>query len=243
MNSYWNSDKIILSLSRAHRLKRENNLELFRLVENLAITAGLPTPRIYMIDSSSPNAFATGRNPQKAVICVTKGLVSKLNKNELQGVLAHEMSHIGNRDILLISVVITLVGIITLLSDWFLRISYFRDDSQDSGDLGLIVLVAAIIIAILAPFIATLIRLAISRQREYLADANAILLTRYPEGLISALQKISQDSTPLATATNTTSSLFIIDPLRKKRKHWFAKLWMTHPPVEDRIARLRKTEG
>jgi len=242
LTSYWKSDSIILSLSRAHPLKKEENLQLYRIVENLAITAGLPMPHLYIIDDESPNAFATGRDPQHSIICVTRGLLDKLDKPELQGVIAHEMSHIGNRDILLSSVVVVLVGVVALLSRWFLRGLYFGGESRDNdgGNLGLIMMIIGLVLALVAPLAAVLLQLSISRKREFLADASGALLTRYPEGLAKALEKISQDVHPLREASDATSSLFIIDPFRKKRKRWFARLWMTHPPVEERIKALRE---
>ena len=178
--SYWKSDRIILSLSRAHPLKKEENLQLYRIVENLAITAGLPMPRLYIIDDESPNAFATGRDPQHSVICVTRGLLNKLDKPELEGVIAHEMAHIGNRDILLSSVVVVLVGVVALLSRWFLRGLYFEGGSRDNdnGNLGLIMTIIGLLLALVAPLAAVLLQLAISRKREFLADASGALLTR-----------------------------------------------------------------
>lgn len=240
--SYWKSGQMILSLSRAHPLKKEDNLQLYRIVENLAITAGLPMPHLYIIDDESPNAFATGRDPQHSVICVTRGLLEKLDKPELEGVIAHEMSHIGNRDILLSSVVVALVGIIALLSRWFFQGLYFGGErsDNDSGDLGLIIMIIGLVFALVAPLAAVLLQLSISRKREFLADASGALLTRYPEGLARALEKISQDMHPLREASDATSSLFIIDPFRRKRRKWFARLWMTHPPVEERIKALRE---
>lgn len=239
-SSYWYSDKIVLSLTKSRPIKKEDNPELYRIVENLSITAGLPMPKIYIIDDISPNAFATGRNPQYGVICVTQGLLDKLEKSELEGVIAHELSHIGNRDILLSSVVVVLVGMIALSSDWLLRSLFWGRRRRDSqGNLGLIMLVVGIAVAILAPLAATLLRLAISRKREFLADASGALLTRYPEGLARALEKISQDPEPLHVASNATSHLFISNPFKKKA---VSKLWMTHPPIEERVQALRKMD-
>jgi len=240
--TYWYSDKIVLGLSRAKEVEKKDNPELYRLVENLCITAGLPQPKIYIIEEAQPNAFATGRDPQHAVVAVTRGLVEKLEKRELEGVLAHELSHIGNRDMLLGTVVVILAGIVALISHWFLRISFFggfrKRGSRDQA--GVILLIVGILAAILAPLAATLIRLAISRRREFLADASGALLTRYPEGLARALEKISADSTPMKIASNATSHLFISSPFKgKQKKHWFTKLFMTHPPVEKRIKALR----
>ena len=240
--SYWNSDKIILSLSQAQGpIKKEDNPELYRVVENLSITAGLPLPKIYIINDASPNAFATGRDPQHAVVCVTRGLLDKLEKVELEGVISHELSHIGNRDILLCSVIVVLVGMISLLSNWLLRGMRFGGRRRDDNDnLGLILLLLGLIAAILAPIAATLLQLSISRKREFLADATGALLTRYPEGLARALEKITKDPAPLRTASQATAHLFIADPLKQKKITWFTKLWLTHPPVEERIKVLRQ---
>jgi len=240
--SYWNSDKIILSLSQAQGpIQKENKPELYRLVENLSITAGLPLPKIYIINDASPNAFATGRDPQHAVVCVTRGLLDKLEKVELEGVISHELSHIGNRDILLCSVIVVLVGMISLLSNWLLRGMRFGGRRRDDNDnLGLILMLIGLVAAILAPIAATLLQLSISRKREFLADASGALLTRYPEGLARALEKITKDPTPLRTASQATAHLFIADPLKPKKITWFTKLWLTHPPIEERIKILRQ---
>jgi heat shock protein HtpX len=240
--AYWYSDKIALAMSGAQPASRETHTELFRIIENLSITAGLPMPRVYIISSSQINAFATGRNPKNAAIAVTEGALSKLNKNELEGVMAHELSHIGNRDILISSVVVVLAGLIAILADWFLRISMWgsfnRNDNNRQG--GAIILVFGLIVAILAPLIATIIKLAVSRKREFLADASGALLTRYPEGLASALEKIAHDEMPMRYAHNGTAHLFIANPFKGKQKtSWFAKLFMTHPPIEERIKILR----
>ena len=242
--SYWNADKIILSLSQAQGpIKKEDNPELYRIVENLSITAGLPMPKIYIIDDVSPNAFTTGRDPQHAIICVTRGLLDKLEKTELEGVISHELSHIGNRDILLCSVIVVLIGIISLLSNWLLRGMSFgrgRRRNDDDSNLGLILMLIGLVVAILAPIAAVLIQLAISRKREFLADASGALLSRYPEGLARALEKIANDPVPLRTANQATAHLFIADPLKLKRTNWFSKLWLTHPPLEERIKILRQ---
>jgi heat shock protein HtpX len=219
---------------------------LHRLVENLSITAGISKPRIYFINDSAPNAFATGRDPNHAVICVTSGLLDKLDKTELQGVIAHEMSHIGNYDIRLMTIVVVLVGVIALLSDWFLRWTWWgggrkRNDSE-GGQLQLIMFILAIVLAILAPIIATLIKLAISRNREYLADSTGALLTRYPDGLASALEKISKDSEPLEAANKATAHLYIASPFKEDENgsiSWLQSMFETHPPIKDRIKRLR----
>jgi heat shock protein HtpX len=241
--SYWYSDKIVLKMSKAHPISKENNLELYRIVENLCITAGLPMPKIYIMDETAPNAFATGRDAEHAVVVFSQGLLNKLNRSEIEGVAAHELSHIGNRDILLMTVVVVLVGFVTLLADFFLRWSWFggsRRDSKDSGQIGMIIFVAAIILSILSPLIAKLIQMAISRKREFLADANGALLTRYPEGLASALEKISADSEPLKAANKATAHLYIANPFKGKKVSWLTKLFITHPPVEERIKALRQ---
>ncbi len=240
--SYWYSDKIVLSMYRAQPVEHNQNPELYHIVENLCITAGLPVPKIYIIPEFQPNAFATGRDAKHAVVAVTQGLLNRLSKTELQGVLAHELSHIGNKDMLLSTVVAILAGIVAMLANMFLRVSFWggrgRDDNK--GNAGAILAIVAIVAAILAPIAATLVQLAISRKREFLADADAALLTRYPEGLASALEKISADPTPMRIKNDAASSLFIESPYKGKQKTlWFAKLFMTHPPVEERIAALR----
>lgn len=239
--SYWYSDRIVLSLSKARLIKKKDNPELYRIVENLSITAGLPLPKIYIIEEAQPNAFATGRDKNHAVVAVTRGLLEKLDKAELEGVIAHEFSHIGNRDILLSTIIVVLVGIVVILSSVFLRISFFgggRRNNRGSG--GAILLVLGIVAAILAPIAATLIQLAISRKREFLADASGALLTRYPEGLARALEKISADPHNLRVANNSTAHLYIASPFRGKEKtSRFRRLFLTHPPIEDRIKALR----
>jgi heat shock protein HtpX len=243
--AYWHSDKIALAMSGAHQLQRNDNVELFRIIENLSITAGLPMPRIYLIDSRQINAFATGRDAKHAAIAVTAGALAELNKNELEGVIAHELSHIGNRDILVSTIVVVLAGVIAILADWFFRISFFggmrsRDDDRGGGNYMMLI---GIIFAILAPLAATLIQLAVSRKREYLADASGALLTRYPEGLANALEKIRGDEVSLRMATNATAHLFISSPFKGKQgTSWLAKLFLTHPPLEDRIKILRNME-
>ena len=240
--SYWYSDKIVLRMSRAKEIKKEDNLQLYRLVENLSITAGLPLPKIYLIDEMASNAFATGRNPEHAVIAVTRGLLEKLDRSELEGVLAHELSHIGNRDILLQTVVVILVGLVVLLSDWFLRWTLFgrgRRDSRQGGQLAGIMILIGFVLAILSPFFAVLIQMAISRKREFLADVDGALLTRYPEGLASALEKISQDRMPLRVANKAMAHMYITNPFKGKK---VSRFFMTHPPVEERIKNLRGLE-
>jgi heat shock protein HtpX len=248
--SYYYSDKITLAISRAKEVPRkEPFLDLHRIVENLSIAAGLPKPKIYIIDDTAPNAFATGRDPKHASIAVTRGLLEKLNKTELEGVIAHELSHVGNYDIRLMTIVVVLVGIVALMSDWFLRWSFWgggRRDREDSGQIGAILLLIAIILALLSPLIATLIQLAISRKREFLADASGALLTRYPDGLASALEKISKDREPLEVANKATAHLYIANPFKQGEKRavgWFATLFNTHPPIEERIKALRAMIG
>ena len=241
--SYWYSDKIVLAMTRAKPIEKKDNPELYRIIENLCITAGLPLPKIYIIEEAQPNAFATGRDAKHAVVAVTRGLLEKLEKSELEGVISHELSHIGNKDMLLQTIVVVLVGIVAILSNFFLRISFWggmrRRDSRDSS--GAILAIFGILAAILAPIAAILIQLAISRKREFLADATGALLTRYPEGLALALEKISADPNPLRTANNATAHLFIASPFRgEKKTSWFVKLFMTHPPVEERIKALRE---
>lgn len=241
-SSYWFSDKIILAMTKAREVKHSENPELYHIVENLCITAGLPPPKIYIIDESQPNAFATGRNAKHAVVAVTRGLLEKLEKPELEGVIAHELSHIGNKDMLLQTIVVILAGIIVNLSNIFLRMSFFGGGKRDSDSRsGGILALLGIVAIILAPIAATLIQLAISRKREFLADASGALLTRYPEGLARALEKISKDPNPLRVANNSTAHLFIATPFRGKQSvGWFAKLFMTHPPIEERVKALRE---
>lgn len=249
--SYYYSDSITLAVSGAKEVPRKAPfLDLHRLVENLAITAGLPKPRIYVIDDSAPNAFATGRDPKHASIAVTSGLLDKLNKTDLEGVIAHELSHVGNYDIRLMTIIVVLVGVVALMSDFFLRWTWFggrRRSDGDSGQLGLILFIVAIVMAILAPLAGTLIQLAISRKREFLADADGALLTRYPDGLASALEKISKDREPLEVANKATAHLYIESPFKDKEntggRGWFAGLFDTHPPVEERIKKLRAMIG
>ncbi len=241
--SYWWSDTIVLSMSDARQIDFEDDKELFRIVENLSITAGLPMPRIYVIDDTAMNAFATGRDPEHGVICFTTGLLARLEKPEIEGVAAHELSHIGNRDTLISTVVVVLVGFIALLADWFRNSLWFgrnRDDNNGGGQLQFIFFILAIVLSILAPIAASLIQLAISRKREFVADASGALLTRYPEGLASALRKISADTEPLEAANRATAHLYIANPFKDGKG---AKLFMTHPPVEERIAALIGTDN
>jgi len=242
--AYWYSDKIVLKMAKAIPIEKKDAPELYNIVENLSITAGLPMPKIYLIRERQPNAFATGRNPKHAVVAVTEGLMEKLDRSELEGVLAHELSHVGNRDMLLSTVIVVLVGFISIISDMFLRSIFWgglgRRDNRGGGQAGAILMIVGIALSILAPLAAILIQLAISRKREFLADASGALLTRYPEGLASALEKISSDSTPMRVANNTTAHLWLDDPFKgQKKTSWLRKLFMTHPPIEERIRALR----
>ncbi len=242
--SYWFSDRIITSVAGAKPISQQDNQELYRIVENLAIGAGLPTPKIYIINDPSPNAFATGRDPKHSIVAVTTGLLQILDKSELEGVLAHELSHIGNRDMLVSTVAAVLAGVITIIVDLMFR-------SRILNSLGLpgqggrrkgggIVLLLLLVAAILAPIAAALIRFAVSRSRETLADTSAVLLTRYPDGLARALVKISTSSVPLKHANDMTAHLYISDPMKEERKTSFiAKMFMTHPPIEERIKLLK----
>jgi heat shock protein HtpX len=248
IGSYWFSDKIVLSMYRAQPVEKNTNPTLWNVVENLAITAGLPMPKLYIIPDAQPNAFATGRNKEHAAVAVTSGLLQILDKTELEGVIAHELSHIGNRDMLLSTVVVVLVGFVTLISDFFLRSHLFGfrggDNDREGGNIRGILMIVGIVLAILSPLIATLIKLAISRKREFLADASGALLTRYPEGLASALEKISAYSgKPMAHASNATAHLFISNPFGAGTSASIgkniSKFFMTHPPVEERVKALR----
>jgi len=240
--SYWYSDKIVLSMAGAKLIKKSDNPTLYRTVENLCITTGLPFPKVYIINESQPNAFATGRNAKHAVVAVTQGLLDKLEKSELEGVIAHELSHIKNKDMLLQTMIVVLVGIIAMASHIFLRVSFYGGGRRrnSKGNAGAIMLVLGILAAILAPVAANLIKLAVSRKREFLADASGALITRYPEGLARALEKIANDPNPMKKANNATAHLYIANPFRgKQAKSWFTKLYSTHPPVEERLKALR----
>ena len=233
VGSYWWSDKIVLSMVHARQIeKKEDAPDLWNIVENLAITAGLPMPKLYIVDDPSPNAFATGRDKEHAAVAVHSGILQILSKAELQGVLAHELSHVGNRDTLISTIVVVLAGMVSILSNIFLRVRGGRDRGNA------IFFIIGIALAILAPIFATLIQLAISRKREFLADASGALLTRYPEGLASALEKISGSAIPSTTAQHALSTLYISDP-EHKGPGFFASLFMTHPPIEERIKILR----
>jgi heat shock protein HtpX len=235
--SYWYSDKIALSINHAKQIKKEENPELWNIVENLSITAGLPIPRLYIIDDPSPNAFATGRNKEHAVVCVTSGLLQILDKNEIEGVIAHELSHIGNKDILLSTVVVVLAGFISILAQVFLRSMLFGGGRSRDNEGGGIMMLIGIVLSILAPIVAMLIQLAISRKREFLADASGALLTRYPEGLANALIKISKYSRPMKYANDATAHLFIANPFGGAGKK-ISNLFSTHPPVKERVKAL-----
>jgi heat shock protein HtpX len=239
--SYWYSDKIVLKMSGARKVEKSEYRELWNIVENLSITAGIPMPNLYIINDAAPNAFATGRNKEHAVVAVTTGLLSMMERNELEGVIAHELSHIGNRDMLISTIVVVLVGFVTLLSDFFLRMSIYGRGGSGRGDdkTRLLMTLAGIVLSILAPIVALLIQLAISRKREYLADASGALLTRYPEGLASALKKIGLYRTPLKRANKAMAHLYISNPFGSHgMTHGISKLFMTHPPVDDRIRAL-----
>ena len=242
--SYWYSDKLVLMMTGAREAQKQDAPELYRIVENLAITAGLPTPKVYIIEDPAPNAFATGRDERHAVVAVTTGILNQLDKTELEGVIAHELSHIGNKDMLVSTVAVILVGLIAMLSDLFLRWTWFGGGRKKEGGDGraqAIFMLIGIALAILAPLIATLMRLAISRKREFLADASGALLTRHPEGLSSALIKISQYPGEMRAANHATAHLFIANPFRAKDGVGFmTKLFMTHPPIEERIKILKE---
>lgn len=240
--SYYNSDKLVMAISRAKQIQKKDHPEVFRVMENLSIASGLPMPKVYIIDDSAPNAFATGRDPKHASIAFTTGILDKLNKLELEGVAAHELSHVGNYDTRLMTIVSILVGMVALAADFFLRMSFYsRGDRDDDRGGNAIFMILGIVMAILAPIIATLIQLAISRKREYLADASGALLTRNPDSLADALIKISNDKEPLEVANKATAHLYISDPLKNQKGAitLFAGLFQTHPPIADRVKALR----
>jgi heat shock protein HtpX len=238
LTSYFAGDKIVLAQSQAREVGPGEETQLRNVVETLAIGLGIPVPKLYVIDDSAPNAFATGRDPQHASVVVTRGLLDKLDRQELEGVIAHELSHVGNRDIRVMLLVTILVGMVALLADWMWRSMFWgRGRSRDRGGGGALIAVIAIALAVLTPIIATLIQLAVSRQREYLADASGALLTRYPPGLASALRKIAADKEPLEVANKATASLYIANPL-KDAPAFFDHLFDTHPPIAERIKRL-----
>ena len=243
--AYWASDKLVLSLNRARPATREEFFDLYTVTENLAITAGLPMPKLYVIDDPAPNAFATGRDEKHAVVCVTAGLLSMMTRPELEGVIGHELSHIKNRDMLLMTIAVVLAGFVALAANIFLRISFWGGGRRnDRGEGGMLLMILALVSIVLAPLAAKLIELAISRRREYLADASGVLLTRYPEGLASALKKIGGYTAPLKSANLATAHLFIGDPFGAKSggsSGWIERLFSTHPPIPDRVKALLNT--
>ena len=239
ITSYWFSDKIVVGMAGARPAPESEFPDLNNLVENLAITAGLPKPRVYIINDPAPNAFATGRNANHAVVAVTSGLLSMTDRSELEGVIAHELSHVGNRDMLVSTVAVVLVGFVTIISDIFLRSTFWGGRGSDSENKNPWLMIVAIAFIVLAPIFATLLQLAISRKREFLADASGALLTRYPEGLANALRKIGAYTTPMRRANNATAHLYISNPFGAKAKtSAIARLFMTHPPIEERIKAL-----
>ncbi len=240
LTGYFKGDKVALISAGAKQIQKKDAPELYRLVENLSITAGLAMPKVYVINDPSPNAFATGRDPEHASIAVTTGLAKIMSKQELEGVLAHELSHIKNYDIRVMTIVVVLVGVILLLSDWMMRSMLFGRRDSDSKSAGVLVLIG-LVLAVLSPLFAELIKLAVSRSREYLADASAALLTRYPEGLASALEKIAKHDRPLRKANHATAHMFLanpFDPHVTKKK--FERIFSTHPPITDRISKLKQ---
>ena len=240
LGSYYFSDQIVLTMSGAKEIFVKEDKALFDVVTNLSIAAGIPRPKIYLIEEASPNAFATGRDPQHAVVCLTSGLREKLDRAELEGVIAHELSHIGNFDTRLMAIVSILVGLVAMLADWFMRSLWWRDRDNDNNKAGSIFMILGIILAIISPIIAMLIQLSISRRREFLADANGAYITRYPEGLARALEKLEQNKKVASFANNATAHLFIISPFKgKDAASWFSGLFNTHPPIEERIKLLR----
>jgi heat shock protein HtpX len=249
--SYFSSDKIALAMSRAKPADGQRFTQLHNVVEGLAIAAGVPKPRVYVVDDTAPNAFATGRNPDHAAIAVTTGLLAKMDRNELEGVIAHELSHIQNRDTLVMTIAVTLVGVIVLLADWLLRALWWGGGDNRRGGLGAPIAILGFVLLLLAPLIAQLLQFAISRRREFLADADAVMLTRYPPGLIGALEKLRHDATVVRTASRATAHLWIESPIARraspgrrgagKSGAWLNRLFDTHPPLEDRIAALHSS--
>ena len=237
IGSYWFSDKIVLSMSGAKPITEKEFPDLYHTVENLCISVGMPMPRLYVIHEMQPNAFATGRDEKHAVIAVTTGLLNRLEKIELEGVLAHELAHIKNKDMLLQTVVVILAGFITIIADFLLRMSIFGSSKENKNPIGLAILIIA---AIITPIAVTIIQLTISRKREFLADATGALMTRYPDGLANALKKISADPNEMLKYNNATAHIYISSPIKgEKTRNWFSKLFMTHPPVEERVAALQ----
>lgn len=239
VGSFWFSDKVVLSMTGAKPAKREEYFDLYTITENLSITAGMPMPKLYVINDPAPNAFATGRDEKHAVVAATTGLLALLDRTELEGVIAHELSHVKNRDMLVMTVAVVLAGFVAIVADMFLRMSMFGGGNRDdNGKAGALFAVLAIVAAILAPLAAQLIQLAISRKREFLADASGALLTRYPEGLASALKKISGYGAPMRSANHATAHLFIANPFGRTAGQFINKLFATHPPVEERVRAL-----
>lgn len=237
--SYFKGDKIALHVAGAHEIQKDDNPYVYRMVENLCIASGLPMPKVYIIPDKAMNAFATGRDPEHASIALTYGITQKLENEELEGVIAHELSHIKNYDIRIMTIVIVLVGVVTLLADILVRSQLYSRHSNNDRNRNGIFLIIGIVLALLSPLFAQLIQLAISRKREFLADASSALMTRYPEGLARALEKISQQETPLQKANHATAHLYISNPFQYKGKS-IARLFSTHPPIQERIAELRK---
>ncbi len=235
--SYYYSDRVVLSMTNAHPATREQYFDFYTVTENLTITAGLPMPKLYVIDDPAPNAFATGRDEKHAVVCATTGLLSMMTRPELEGVIAHELSHVKNRDILVMTIAVVLTGFLAILADFFLRMSFYGGGNREREG-NQLTLILAIVGMILAPLAAQLIQLAISRKREFLADASGALLTRYPEGLASALEKISAYGRPMRHASHATAHLFIGNPFGTKAGDWVGRIFSTHPPVEDRVKAL-----
>lgn len=241
LGSYFYSDRMVLAMSKAKQIKKNDSPKLFRIVENLSIASGIPIPKVYLIDDTAMNAFATGRNPKNAVVCATTGIVDRLSETELEGVVAHELSHIKNYDIRVMAIVAILVGLVALMADFFTRSMWYSDGGRDRdrGSSQGIFIAIGLTLAILSPIIATLIQLAVSRKREFLADASGAILTRYPEGLALALEKIAKDKEPLEAANSATAHLYISNPFKNIDKHMFSNLFNTHPPIEERIRILR----
>ena len=239
--SYWYSDKIVIKMTRAKTVTSQSHRELWNIVENLSITAGLPMPKLYIIEDLAPNAFATGRNPKNSAMAVTTGLLQILDRTELEGVIAHELSHIGNRDMLVSTVAVVLVGFVAIIADIFLRSLFWGGGRRNSrGGGGALMAILAVVAIILAPIAARLIHFAVSRKREFLADASGALLTRYPEGLARALEKIGSYEAPMRRTSHATAHLFLSNPFGAEKKQFFNKMFSTHPPMEDRISALRE---
>jgi heat shock protein HtpX len=258
--SYYFSDRMILGLSGARPADRKRDFMFYTVTENLCLGASMPMPKLYVIEDTAMNAFATGRDPQHAVVCATRGILERLDRTELEGVIAHELSHVRNYDTRLLSIVTILVGLVALLADWFMRMSFWsggrrrsRDNRDEGGQAQMIFFAVGMLFAILSPIIAQLIQLAVSRQREFLADASGTGLTKYPEGLARALEKLAKDKEPLETANSATAHLYIHSPFQldshfvqfsgEHGMSWFAKLFSTHPPIQERIARLREQKA